>query len=82
MHISMWQLPWTTLQNCGCAGSAGTRRMGRTVSLFVPYLIYVLPTPTLEIRGVIGHFIHPYNRPWVKCCDDVTPLLAELVGEL
>ncbi|KAF8969989.1 kynureninase [Flammula alnicola] len=31
-------------------------------------------------RAVTGHFSHPQNRPWVKCCDEVNPLLAELIG--
>ncbi|KAF8201672.1 pyridoxal phosphate-dependent transferase [Pholiota molesta] len=31
-------------------------------------------------RAVIGHFSHPQNRPWTKCCDDVHPLMAELLG--
>ncbi|EDR14797.1 uncharacterized protein LACBIDRAFT_305901 [Laccaria bicolor S238N-H82] len=31
-------------------------------------------------HGVVGHFSHPLDRPWTKCCDEVHPLLAELVG--
>ncbi|KAL0071503.1 Kynureninase (L-kynurenine hydrolase) [Marasmius tenuissimus] len=31
-------------------------------------------------RAVIGHFSHPYDRPWTSCTDHVVPLLAELVG--
>jgi hypothetical protein len=29
-------------------------------------------------RAVTGHFAQ--TRPWVKCCDEVNPLLAELIG--
>ncbi|KAH9484228.1 Kynureninase [Psilocybe cubensis] len=31
-------------------------------------------------RAVIGHFSHPYDRPWTKCTDEVNILLAELIG--
>ncbi|GAA5994462.1 hypothetical protein JCM5350_007044 [Sporobolomyces pararoseus] len=31
-------------------------------------------------RGVIGHVDHQYDRPWVKIDENVTPILAELVG--
>ncbi|KAF9567548.1 kynureninase [Agrocybe pediades] len=31
-------------------------------------------------RAVVGHFSHPKNRPWTKCCDPVNVLLAELLG--
>jgi len=31
-------------------------------------------------HAVVGHFSHPRGRPWTKICDEVTPLLAELVG--
>ena len=41
-----------------------------------------LPTLWLKLRGVLGHFTHPQNRPWTKCTDEVHPLLAELVGRL
>ncbi|KAF9456784.1 pyridoxal phosphate-dependent transferase [Collybia nuda] len=31
-------------------------------------------------RAVLGHFFHPYGRPWTEVCDELTPTLAELVG--
>ncbi|KAF8894549.1 pyridoxal phosphate-dependent transferase [Infundibulicybe gibba] len=31
-------------------------------------------------HAVVGHFTHPYDRPWTKFCDEITPLFAELVG--
>ncbi|EMD38425.1 hypothetical protein CERSUDRAFT_113581 [Gelatoporia subvermispora B] len=33
-----------------------------------------------SIRAVEGHFDHPYERPWVSIADNVTPLLAEMIG--
>ncbi|XP_006458205.1 hypothetical protein AGABI2DRAFT_190561 [Agaricus bisporus var. bisporus H97] len=30
--------------------------------------------------GVVGHFKHPKNRPWVEYTDKLTPLMAEVVG--
>lgn len=31
--------------------------------------------------AVVGHFSHPYGRPWTEFCDELTPILAELVGK-
>ncbi|KAF9005565.1 pyridoxal phosphate-dependent transferase [Cyathus striatus] len=31
-------------------------------------------------RAVLGHFDHPKARPWAKVADNVTPLLAQVVG--
>ncbi|KAF5357856.1 hypothetical protein D9756_001651 [Leucocoprinus leucothites] len=31
-------------------------------------------------RGVVGHFNHPLNRPWVEYTHKLTPLMAEVVG--
>ncbi|RDB21270.1 Kynureninase [Hypsizygus marmoreus] len=31
-------------------------------------------------RAVIGHFSHPHGRPWAEYCDELTPLIAEIVG--
>ncbi|SGY14748.1 BQ5605_C013g07081 [Microbotryum silenes-dioicae] len=31
-------------------------------------------------QGVLGHVEHPYERPWVKIDEIVTPILAEIVG--
>ncbi|KAJ3561898.1 hypothetical protein NP233_g9908 [Leucocoprinus birnbaumii] len=31
-------------------------------------------------RAVVGHFSHPLNRPWVEYIDNLTPLMAEVVG--
>ncbi|SCV70382.1 BQ2448_1776 [Microbotryum intermedium] len=31
-------------------------------------------------QGVLGHVEHPYERPWVKIDEIVTPTLAEIVG--
>jgi len=31
--------------------------------------------------GVIGHFDHPLNRPWVEYTNKLTPLMAEVVGK-
>lgn len=90
----MWQLPWITIQNLDCLDSRGIKRVGHTVSsfrtyepppskLFVEFKInFLLPTLWSKLRGVLGHFTHPLNRPWTKCTDEVYPLFAELVGKL
>ena len=89
----MWQLPWITIQNFGCPDSRGIRSVGYTVSTYLDLLIMptllklklkilFFPTLWLKLRGVLGHFTHPQNRPWTKCTDEVHPLLAELVGRL
>ncbi|TFK29850.1 kynureninase [Coprinopsis marcescibilis] len=31
-------------------------------------------------RAVIGHFNHPYDRPWTRCTDPVHEMFGELVG--
>lgn len=31
--------------------------------------------------GVVGHFDHPLNRPWVEYTNKLTPLMAEVVGK-
>ncbi|KAG5727652.1 Kynureninase [Termitomyces sp. T112] len=31
-------------------------------------------------HGVVGHFRHPHDRPWVKFTDELNPLMAEIVG--
>ncbi|PPQ70751.1 hypothetical protein CVT25_000072 [Psilocybe cyanescens] len=50
----------------------------------------LLPKPSFDLVqeelhawrtcAVIGHFSHPYDRPWTKCTDEVNVLLAELIG--
>ncbi|KAF9483906.1 kynureninase [Pholiota conissans] len=56
-----------------CGNSLGLQ--SKTSAEFVQEELHVWAT-----RGVIGHFSHPHNRPWTKCCDDIHPLLAELLG--
>lgn len=36
----------------------------------------------IQHSAVIGHFSHPNGRPWAKFCDELTPLVAEIVGKL
>lgn len=57
----------------------------RPVVLRLPRLLSLslaLTSTLLPGSGVLGHTDHGYGRPWVKVDEHVTPILAEIVGEL
>ncbi|KDR81523.1 hypothetical protein GALMADRAFT_239525 [Galerina marginata CBS 339.88] len=69
-----------TLRNDGennctylCGNSLGL--MSKSSSTLVQEELHAWST-----RAVTGHFAHPQDRPWTKCCDEVNTLLAELIG--
>ncbi|KIM49215.1 hypothetical protein M413DRAFT_438380 [Hebeloma cylindrosporum] len=62
--------------------SVGRRNLfGKLTICLLIYTEFVSITPLeTPISAVTGHFLHPQGRPWTKCCDEVNPLLAEMIG--
>ncbi|CAA7271786.1 unnamed protein product [Cyclocybe aegerita] len=56
-----------------CGNSLGL--LSKTSSTLVQEELHAWGT-----RAVTGHFSHPQNRPWTKCCEPLYPLLGELAG--
>ena len=55
--------------------------IGTLADIMCSSIMYDYLTPKIAFsRAVEGHFDHPYGRPWMTIADQVTPLLAELVG--